>query len=416
MSQTGRETRASGGYAARMAAVLSTVVGVNIGYMAVLPFLPTLAERLSLGRIGLLVFVAGFGVAKALAQPAGGWLADRWGPHLVATTGLVVAAAGMLLVAFADAGGPALVGRLVWGAGDGLVSPAVYGAVATISARHGRDSSRGYATLGAAAVLSFGAGPLITGLVHPFAGYRAILTAAAALTVVNAVVAWRALPGPEPLPGPGAATGASQAPAGAVFLRAAVLFGAVDLCANLVWAAMEPLVPLYLDRATGDEVGRSSWVLAFGMVVFAGVSPLIARLPSRWRRPGAAGAGLGLLAVSCAALGGMAQLAVALSGMAAFMVAQAFIYLVARDGIQRHAGGTGRAWGVFGMLSDVGFMVGPGVGVLLFQLYGGSAFPVLGAATALIAVVALAVIRSTGVLAASRPEAAGSRTEVEADA
>ncbi|WP_170047073.1 MFS transporter [Couchioplanes caeruleus] len=391
-----------------MATVLSTVIGINIGYMAVLPFLPRLAEDLSLDRTGLLIFVAGFGIAKVLAQPVGGWAADRWGQNLTAVTGLVVAAAGMVLVASASDGGAALAGRLVWGAGDGLVSPAIYGAVATISARYGKDSSRGYARLGVAAVLSFGAGPLIIGLVHSYAGYPVILSTAAGATLLTALVAWWALPGRTRDASVGAAAAADElAPEPAWssrVLRAAVFFGAIDLCANLVWAAMEPLIPLYMDRAVADSVGRSAWVLAFGMAVFAGLSPLIARLPGRLRRPGAAAAGLVLLAAACVALGGVDRTVVAVPGMAAFMAAQAFVYLVARDGIQQHCGGTGRAWGVFGMLSDVGFMIGPGIGVLLFQVSGSAAFPILGVGSALSAVLIFLIIRSTRILAVSRWE------------
>ncbi|MEV6595625.1 MFS transporter [Actinoplanes sp. NPDC051346] len=397
----------SSGYAVRMATVMSTVIGVNIGYMAVLPFLPRLAEDLSLDRTGLLIFVAGFGIAKVLAQPVGGWTADRWGQNLTGVTGLVVAAAGMTLVAFATDGSVALAGRLIWGAGDGLVSPAIYGAVGTLSARYGRDSSRGYARLGVAAVLSFGAGPLIIGLVHSFAGYPVILSTAAGLTLLTALVAWWALPGRARDAPAGDAAAADLAPDpvwSSRVLRAAVLFGAIDLCSNLAWAAMEPLVPLYMDRAVADSVGRSAWVLAFGMAVFAGLSPLIARLPGRWRRPGASAAGLLLLAAACVALGGVDRLVVALPGMAAFMAAQAFIYLVARDGILRHCGGTGRAWGVFGMLSDVGFMIGPGIGVLLFQAFGSAAFPFLGVGSALCAVLIFLILRSTRILTASHLE------------
>ncbi|GGQ67923.1 hypothetical protein GCM10010166_42390 [Couchioplanes caeruleus subsp. azureus] len=391
-----------------MATVLSTVVGVNIGYMAVLPFLPRLAADLSLDRTGLLIFVAGFGIAKVLAQPVGGWAADRWGQRVIGVTGLVVAAAGMVLVAVANDGGVALAGRLLWGAGDGLVSPAIYGAVGTISARYGKDSSRGYARLGVAAVLSFGAGPLIIGLVHAYAGYPVILSAAAGLTLLTALVAWWALPGRARGASAGDPAAADELAPEPVrssrMLRAAVFFGAVDLCCNLVWAAMEPLVPLYLDRAVADAVGRSAWVLAFGMAVFAALSPLIARLPGRLRRPPAAAAGLLLLAAACVALGGVDRTVVALVGMAAFMAAQAFVYLVARDGIQRHCGGTGRAWGVFGMLSDVGFMVGPGIGVLLFQMSGSAAFPLLGVSSAVSAVLILVLLRSTRILTVGKEE------------
>jgi MFS family permease len=368
------------GYSAQLGILLSTVVGINVGYTAVLPFLPEFSARLGFSSADLAIFFVGFAVAKIAAQPFGGWLADTWSPRGSGTLGLVLAVAGMVMVTQADTASPAIFGRLLWGVADGIVSPAVYGAVTAVSEKYGRDPARGYAKLGVAAVLSFAGGPFIVGLVHSFADYEAVLTATAALTLLNAVVAWFVFPRRAQGAAAGDAGDTAAAPPERFgpMLRIVAVFGGIDLCANLLWGAMEPLVPLYLKRAYEDPTGWSAWVLTAGMVVFAAASPLLARLPVQWRAPHRAALGLVALGVSCVGLSAVAVLPVGFLAMTLFMVAQAYIYLIAREGIRRYCGGTGRAWGAFGVFSDAGFVIGPMAAVFLFEGSGTAAFTVLG--------------------------------------
>jgi MFS family permease len=373
------------GYSGHLAVLLTTIIGTNVGYTALLPYLNRLSAHLGLSASGLAVFLTGFAVAKILGQPLGGFLADAWGLRTTAVLGLVAAALGMTFIVFADTANPAILGRLIWGVADGTLTPVLYRGLSVISAEHGRDPAGGYAKLGSVAVLSFAGGPFVVGLVHPFADYPAVLAATAGLTLVNALVAWfvlpdraRSAPAAEDVP----ASGSDRL---GPLLRAIAFFGVVDLCANLLWAAMEPLVPLYLGQAYRDPTGRAAWVLGLGMVVFAAANPLLARLSDRWRLPRMAGLGLAALGLSCIALGAVVVLAWGLIAIAVFMVAQAYIYLIARNGIQRYGGGTGRAWGVFGMFSDAGLVLGPLAAVWLFEAFGSSAFPILGAATLLAA-------------------------------
>jgi MFS family permease len=374
-----------------MAVLLSTVIGVNVGYMAVLPLLPQLADALQLNSSDFAIFVASFAVAKILAQPLGGRATDAWGPRVPTVAGLVTAAVGILTIVQADGAAAAICGRLIWGAGDGIVTPALYRAVTVVSAMYGRDPARGYARLGITAVLSFALGPFAVAVVHPLADYRAILTVSGGLALISASLAGVLLPGRNP------AGRESAAPTddlrGIRPVLAVTLFGGIDLCANLLWGAMEPLVPLTLAQTLAHSAERSGLLLSLGMAVFVVSSPILARLPERSREPRLASAGLVLLGLSCI---GLVELDVPLVGLPAitvFMAAQAYLYLVAREGIQRHCGATGRAWGYFGMFSDTGFMVGPPIGVFLFQISGPTAFSVLGAGTLLVAVVLTVAMR-----------------------
>ena len=372
------------GYGKHLAVLLSTLVGINVGYTAVLPFLPQISDRLSFGPAELTVFFVGFAVAKIVAQPLGGRATDAFGPRRLAAVALVVAAVGIFVVAGAEDGGVAIAGRLLWGLADGLVSPALYRTIAIISARYGRDPARGYAVLGTTAVLSFAAGPIAVGVVHRFADYRTVLTVTAVLTLVNAVVAWYVLPGRQDEDRSPEEDRGKNLP---LDLRTVVLFGGIDFCANVLWSAIEPLVPLYLRTTSADPTGAAAWLLGLGMVAFAVASPVVGRLRPELRLPRMAVPGLFVVGVACWALSGLSVLAIGLPAMILFMVAQAYVYLVAREGVQKHCGGTGRAWGVFGMFSDAGFVVGPAVGVIVFELFRAGAFTVLGVAA--IAVAAL---------------------------
>jgi MFS family permease len=372
------------GYSAHLAVLITTVIGTNIGYTALLPYLPRLSENLGLSSAGLAVFLTGFAVTKILGQPLGGYLADAWGLRVTAAAALTTAVVGMAMVTAADTASPAILGRLIWGAGDGILTPVLYRALTMAAADHGRDPASGFAKLGSAAVLSFAGGPFVVGLVHPFAGYQAVLAATAGLTLLNGVVAWLVLPGRA-----GSAPAEDTAEAGpdrwGPLLRAVAFFGVIDLFANLLWAAMEPLVPLYLDRAYEDPTGRAAWVLGIGMLVFAAANPLLARLSHRWRLPHMAGPGLALLGLSCIALSGVVVLAIGLLAMVLFMIGQAYIYLIARNGIQQYGGGSGRAWGIFGMFSDAGLVLGPVIALFLFEAFGTGAFPILGLVSVLAA-------------------------------
>jgi MFS family permease len=372
------------GYSGHLAVLLTTIIGTNVGYTALLPYLNRLSAHLGLGVSGLAIFLTGFAVAKVLGQPLGGFLADAWGLRATAVVGLAAAALGMTFIIVADSANPAILGRLIWGAADGALTPVLYRGLSVISAEHGRDPASGYAKLGSVAVLSFAGGPFVVGLVHPFADYPVVLAATAVLTLVNALVAWFVLPD-RARSAPAEDASASGPDRLGPLVRAVAFFGVVDLCANLLWAAMEPLVPLYLGQAYRDPTGRAAWVLGLGMVVFAAANPLLARLSDRWRLPRMAGLGLAVLGLSCIALSTVVVFVWGLIAIAVFMVAQAYIYLIARTGIQRYGGGTGRAWGVFGMFSDAGLVLGPLAAVWLFEAFGSSAFPILGVGSLLAA-------------------------------
>jgi hypothetical protein len=72
------------------------------------------------------------------------------------------------------------------------------------------------------------------------------------------------------------------------------------------------------------------------------------------------------------------------------MVGYAILFLTARRGIvelRSAAGNQGTAFGLFGLVSDIGNVAGPVVGVVLYELTGRMSFLVLGALSGLLVVV-----------------------------
>jgi MFS family permease len=103
------------------------------------------------------------------------------------------------------------------------------------------------------------------------------------------------------------------------------------------------------------------------------------------------------LALLGAGLAGMAVSAAVLPVAAAFvvvMVGYAVLFLTARRGIvelRSAAASQGSAFGLFGLVSDVGNVLGPVVGVVLYELTGRVSFIVLGAFAGLLVMVVAAL-------------------------
>lgn len=375
-------------YVRRVSLILTTVVGIHVGYSAVFPYLPVIRAELGLSNSELAMFVGAFAVTKIGGQPLGGHLVQRWGARTTGASALGLAAIGMSLAAWADSAVPAIAGRLLWGLGDGVVVPVLYRGISALSQRHGRDSAQAFAKLGTVAVLSMALGPFLVAAVHDVASYRSVLTAVAVFTMVNAVLAWFVLAVADQPDGGSAAETAT-----ALDVPSLLLFAGVDFGANLLWGAMEVIVPLHLAETVSDPTLWAALVLCTGLTAFAVASPVAARLPEPWRAAGTIPAGLGVIAVALAGLYGVAVPVIGLTAIVFFMFGQAHVYLVARGGIERYCGGTGKAWGFFGACSEAGFIVGPVLGTFLFQTHGAASFPLLGLGTVGVAAVLPSTIR-----------------------
>ncbi|HYQ64635.1 MFS transporter [Actinophytocola sp.] len=370
--------------------LLIAVISVNASYTVLIPFVPDLEERVGAGPVTIALMFALFAAAKALCQPVGGAWVDRWRPRAVACVALNIAAAGIVMTALAADSVTLLAGRFVWGIGEGLVTPALYAGMSALCRRYDVSSSRMMGNFGSAAVAGFLLGPLVAGVAAPF-GLEALFVAGAALTSLTAFGLLRAIPDM-----PAEAHEETERVTGRQrWWRWVLVLGLLDLFTHLVYTSLEPVLPLYLSgAATGSARGAISVVFVVGLATSAVSMWVLGRVADRLALVPLVGIGLLLLG---GGLAGMAASAAVLPVAAAFlvvMVGYAVLFLTARRGIvelRSAAASQGAAFGLFGLVSDVGNVLGPVVGVVLYELTGRVSFLLLGAFAGVLVAVLVAV-------------------------
>jgi MFS family permease len=366
--------------------LLIAVISVNASYTVLIPFVPDLEERVGAGPVTIALVFALFAAAKALFQPVGGWWVDRWRPRAVACVALNIAAVGIVLTAFADDAVTLLVGRFVWGIGEGLVTPALYAGMSALCKRYDIAAGRMMGNFGSAAVAGFLLGPLIAGVAAPF-GLEALFVVGAIVTSLTAFGLLHAIPD---APTEVAAVESSAGGANRWWVWVLVL-GLLDLFTHLVYTALEPLLPLYLSGAAeGSARGAISVVFVVGLATSAVSMWALGRYTERFALVPMIATGLAVLGIGLAAMSISASVVPVAAAFLVVMVGYAILFLTARRGIvelKSAADSQGTAFGLFGLVSDVGNVLGPVAGVVLYELTGRTSFVVLGVFSGLLVVV-----------------------------
>ena len=176
---------------ARLGVIFLTVLIVLIGFGIVLPILPYFAQRLGAGGLGVGVLFGVFSGMQFLSTAFLGRWSDSVGRRPVLLITMMINAAGYLLFAFAGSYPLLLAARVVSGLASGNISVA-QAYIADISTPAERSKAMGI--IGAAFGLGMVTGPALGGLAADAWGHSAPGLLAAALSVVNLVLAWRILP------------------------------------------------------------------------------------------------------------------------------------------------------------------------------------------------------------------------------
>ncbi|HEY3609625.1 MAG TPA: MFS transporter [Pseudonocardiaceae bacterium] len=373
----------------RAALLLGAVVSVNASYTLLIPFVPDLRDRAGAGPTVIALTFALFAGAKAACQPVGGMWVDRWAPNKVSCLSLLIAATGIVITALARDPVTLLAGRTCWGVGEGLVTPALYAGMSLLCRHYGLSTSRMMGSFGTAAVAGFLLGPVIA-VAATAVGLDALFLICAGATVVTAIGILRTVPDSDSPPAENPVTDAPM-PAGFAASRWwiwVLIFGALDMFTNLSYSALEPVLPLYLSAANGSTARTAiSLVFAVGLAVFGLVSWLLGRFAERLRLLALVRIGLVFAAAGVAGLAGSADVRPVVVCFSVVMVGQAVLYLTARRGIAELGSAMarqGRAFGLFGLASDVGNIIGPIAGVVLYGLTGRLSFLLLGTLSVLV--------------------------------
>lgn len=367
--------------------LLVAVISVNASYTVLIPFVPDLEERIGAGPVTIALMFALFAAAKALFQPVGGWWVDRWRPRAVACVALNVAAVGIVMTAFAEDSVTLLVGRFVWGIGEGLVTPALYAGMSALCGRYQISSSRMMGNFGSAAVAGFLLGPLVAGVAAPF-GLQTLFVAGAIVTSVTAFGLLYAIPDEQVVT---TATVSTQSDTARRWWVWVLVLGLLDLFTHLVYTSLEPLLPLYLSGAAeGSARGAISVVFVVGLATSAVSMWALGRFTERIGLVPLIATGLAFLGAGLAAMAISASVVPVAAAFMVVMVGYAILFLTARRGIvelKSASANQGTAFGLFGLVSDVGNVLGPIAGVVLYELTGRVSFVLLGALSGVLIVV-----------------------------
>jgi MFS family permease len=398
-----------------VAALLATLVVANTAYTVIIPYIGSLQRGYHASELAIGSLFAIFAAARALLQPVGGWVVERIGVRPSALLAQGIVAAGIVAFAESPTLGALMASRVVWGAGEGLLTPVLYVAATRIARTYGISNSRMMGWFGSAAVTGLVFGPLVSGLA-PHAGARTVLLGGAGAVVLTALLTHVALTISRPLQG----AAAEPAPAGAAaepveaptvvvrpWWHVALALGLVDLMTNASYSALEPTLPLYLaDHGHGTQA--TSVVFGVGLTVFAVVSWLVGRRLERRPIVSVLDTGMAFCVVGIAIVSLGSSLGIVVTAFVTVMVGQPLLYVAARRGVtelQQAAALDGRSFGLFGAVSDVGYSVGPIIGSALFAAMGGGAFATLAALVA----AAWLIARATSIGGTLRPRAAFAR-------
>ena len=161
-----------------------------IGLTMVIPLLPYYATDFGAGATMIGVLISAFSIAQLAVAPSWGRFSDRYGRRPAILAGLLLTAVAYVLFAFAGSIVALLVSRLIQGTGGGTIG-VVQAYVADASKPKERTKSLGWLSV----VTSMGAvaGPAFGSAMISLGGRRAPGLAAAVLSVLVSIFAWRFL-------------------------------------------------------------------------------------------------------------------------------------------------------------------------------------------------------------------------------
>jgi MFS family permease len=382
-ARRGPLARARGSYDRNRALVWACVlIAVNqLGFGSVIPILPLYAESFGVSKAAIGMTIAVYGFARFMMNVPTSYVADRYGRREALALGGAITVAGNLLSALAGVYWLFLVGRFVSGAGAAMVITGTQVITADVAtpANRGRTMAIYQGTF----AFAVGFGPLPGGFLGGHVSLAAPFWAYAVLGTIVGVLAWTRVPetrGLRSASGAHAAHGA--APAMGFFsqlrlLTAQVgflLIAIVSFCAFFArTGALFNLIPQLADNKLGlspGEIGAGiSLMSAIGLVLAYPSGMLVDRF------------GRKVVIVPSTILSGAALASFALANSYAVFILACVLWALS-VGVSSAApaayaadmappGMNAPALGMYRMLADFGYVVGPlllGVGADVFSI------------------------------------------------
>ncbi len=356
---------------ARLIVLMAAMFVDMMGMLMVLPLVPFYAEKLGGTPTVVGILVASHAFAALVTAPYWGRVSDRWGRRPVILLGLTASGLAYLAFGLADTIWLLLLSRLVQGAGAGTVG--VVQAYVTDTVGPGqRAKALGWISAATSAGVTLGPviGSLATRLGHQAPGYIA-----AAMALVNVLVAARLLPEPavsreRRVPRP------LRHAVGDVFrhpLQPAHRMIWIYAAGMMAFMAMNAVLALFLERRLGVGTGNIgyfyTYVGAIGVVMRAGI---LGRLVDRLGDVRVLRLGAVLLTLGQALLpfvGNLAQLALVIA-LVPIGTALLFPATSSQVSLYAPAGQVGEFMGLQQAMGGVSRMVGPLWAGVVFQHLG----------------------------------------------
>jgi DHA1 family tetracycline resistance protein-like MFS transporter len=170
--------------------IFLTILVNLIGFGIIIPLLPFYAQTFGASPLTIGLLFASFSFSQLFASPLLGHWSDRWGRRPILIFSLLGTVVSFVMLALAQSLALLFAARIVDGLSGGNITTAraYIGDIATEENR-----ARYFGMLGAAFGLGFIIGPALGGLFARIS-YTAPIWAAAAITVVAALLAWLWLP------------------------------------------------------------------------------------------------------------------------------------------------------------------------------------------------------------------------------
>jgi DHA1 family multidrug resistance protein-like MFS transporter len=377
------------------------VIAVNqLGFGIIVPVTPIYARTFGVGEAAIGLVVAVYGLGRFLFSVPVGQAADRFGRKRTIFAGTLLTCAGSLLCGLAGDFTQLLIFRFIAGIGSTTVITGTQIVVADVATPENRG--RMMSTYQGFFSFAVGVGPSVGGLVALLAGPRAPFFVFAVLTLVAGAVALTQLPETGGRRAVTALVGAKAGtrPAGRGVVRR-LLTNVGFLCVSLVTfqaaftrtGAIFSVVPLAgVERIGLDAAAIGLAITAGNLLNLATIAAAGVLVDRYGRKP--------VIVPSCLLS------AAAFAGFAYAMSYPAFVLSAVLWGIgsalggstaayaadQAPPGGNGVTMGIYRMLSDAGYIIGPALMGIIAQSAGTQSALLTAAVIAVVAMVPFALL------------------------
>jgi DHA1 family tetracycline resistance protein-like MFS transporter len=381
--------------------IIFLTIFVNlVGFGIIIPLLPFYAETFGASPFAIGLLFAVFSIAQLIASPALGGLSDRYGRRPVLIFSLVGTVVSFVMMAMAQSLAMLFVARIVDGLSGGNISTArAYVADVT----EPKDRARAFGIIGAAFGLGFILGPAMGGLLSKIS-YTAPIWAAAAVTLVAAVMAWAWLP--ETVRRTAADSGMPFRNLGAMLQRPGLRrVLVIDFFYWFSFAVFQTTFALFASRRFGFDAPQTGYLFAgFGVLgaVVQGVfiRPIVHRLGDKATFiTGLTFTALGLVAATLTFSVPLFVIALVPLALGIGFGHPTMSSLVSRAG---RADEQGRVQGAAGAIESLGRALGPVWGNASLQRFGES-MPYLSAAVCIGVTLILSLSYSVGEVVDAAP-------------